>query len=351
MTDETDTTTDSTVDDEEEPLWNPDEPVSPSADDDTDDTDGCDKDAAVRRGKDMGSTLGVKAAEVVYTGVAMIVGLLGEFVNTFGTLLPGTAKIYKRLAYAGLHGYYKSYSAADAVNINSRFNGSVELSLVKFKENLGEKEDAAGWKALGRDRIWHEGAGGSETEHIEGKTPVVMLDDDANDRYPRTVRRTAEAIACDRYNHVYEDATLQQTIVEYNPDAEEERARADGGEQADPYELIDQREVGAPDLVDLGDYGDDIEVYPDSPDGFDGTRLSLDAAKELLPEQTDAEKINDAKERGVLAGMDLDQEPNYWRPYLIATLLVLGVLFIIFVLPMIFGDGSGAGVAQRFVGG
>lgn len=290
---------------------------------------------AIERGRDMGREYGQQAGETLATGITLLCSLLGTMLFELGTLIPKSGTIFKRMFYAGAHGYYRK-SGGDALGLNALPNGGIEAIPVKYKQAIDDADEQPGWKAKGREKTWHEGAGGRDTDRLGGKTPVVLLDDDATERYPRSMMRAVEGLDLDQYSPVYTQPKVEQVIqLPEGFQDDGERARADGGQMVKD---IDWQ------VTDHGEFGEDVWIDPTTPAG-DGLRLSLRSSKELLAEKTDSQKIRDAKQRGILAGMDPGDTRDQIKMLIICGLIIVGALFVVLVLPDIIG-GSASGVTD-----
>lgn len=259
-------------------------------------------------------------------------GRLGAklFANIPKPLLGVRGTLFKRMALKSIRNYYK-VSGADAIAINAKPGQQVALEPVAYRspEELDEGEQP-GWRVKGRDKTWNPGAEGNSVNYL-GRTPTVLLEDDDHVEAGWLAPRIGTAIETDQYWPLFTDAEFNVT-VDYGTNTGP--AVADGGQPGNVNFTT----------KDPGEFTGDCIVDLDSGPGYDGMRISTKKAREWRAEHTDSEQMQQQEDRGYLMGLAKGDDRDAVKIFLYATLLVLGVLGIIFLGPqLIGGDGIAPG--------
>ncbi|MWG35895.1 hypothetical protein [Halomarina oriensis] len=298
-------------------------------------------DQAAPAPEERGEAWGELAAQpVIWTGRALA-ATVGAFAKVLFRRSWGK-KIWKRLVVGGLWQLHKQ-SGSDAIGLNHLPSGNVELVPVRHCQKLGEIGEEPGWKEKGGDRAWEASAQGNAVTFI-GRTPVVMLDDDADSIGTWLDARVTDAIDKGNMRDLYRVDHGEFTAEITYPQAGGAGAGAavtDGGTNADVW--TDFNPTSSPifedTLIDLG-----------SNEGFNGAAMSFRHYKDTDRDSTSQEKLKMAEERGKLVGMN----PEQMKAFIIKVLLIVAALgAVASVGDVLLGAllGGGGGGAADAVGG
>lgn len=255
-------------------------------------------------------------------------------------------RFWKGVTMLGLKKFHKR-AGGDAVGLVARPGQQLEYRPVKFKSEAEcDEGEKAGWHAKALDKTWEAGSEGRVVDYL-GKVPVVLLEEDSHVEAGWLKPRIGEAIELDRYDPVFANPTLKpvfevpESIATEDPDTGGvDVALSDGG-HADPAEAFRRFE-----LSDPGMFAGDSVINLDSGQGYDGLRISHRKADEWMAETTTSQEMQMQEDRGFLRGkMAGENGPSTVKMLIICGAIILGVLFIVLILPqMLAGGGGGGGV-------
>jgi hypothetical protein len=306
-----------------------------------DETPGVDPEKTTeQKGEDLANTLARPFGAVGRAFAAFLNQLLYLLLR----FTPGGAKFWKGLAKASLYNYHKR-SGGDALGVNHLPNEGVELLPIKYQQGLEELDDKPGWKAKGRDKVWEPSAQGQALSWL-GKTPLVMLDDDAD--YQGTWLDCGVVDAIDKGNmrELYraDAGTFTAEITDHSGVIGGGAARADGGYNVERDFVPETSPIFEDMIIDLG-----------SGEGFNGSAISFRRYADIARDTSTQEKLKLAEQRGYLAGMD----PGEYKSLMLKIMLIGGAVAIAgLVGPEIVaalfgggGDGGGGSVIPFQLGG
>lgn len=244
--------------------------------------------------------------------------LWNSFARNFVKLVPFRQRVFRRMAIKSLYNYHR-VAGGDAIGFNALPNGKVDLQPIKYKDALGG-DDKPGWKAKGREKTWGAGAEGRGVDYI-GKTPIVLLDDDAADKGSFLQSRVAEAIDLGQHQPLF---TNPEFILEVQSPPEADGsgpAVADGG-QVDGGPVT----LSAPQLKAEGVFSSDCIIDLSSPSGADGMRVSWRKYKELYGETATTEEMKRQEERGRIAELKKNDKANLAFKMMLVALGIIAVV-------------------------
>lgn len=250
---------------------------------------------------------------------------------------------WKKFTMLGLKKFHKS-SSGDALGLIARPGQQLEYRPVKFKSEAEcEDGEKAGWHAKGLDKSWEAGSEGRVVDYL-GKVPVVLLEEDAHIEAGWLKPRIAEAIELDRYDPVFTNPTLKPVFevpeehLATNAENGGDLALSDGG-TADAAQAFETWELDEP-----GMFAGDSIINLESDDGYDGLRISHRKADEWMAETTTTQEMQMQEDRGFLRGkMAGENGPSVVKMLIICGAIILGVLFMVLVLPQMISGGGGGG--------
>jgi hypothetical protein len=257
-------------------------------------------------------------------------------------------RVWKKLTLLSLKKFHKR-SGGDALGLVARPGQQLEYRPVKFKSEAEcDEGEQAGWHAKGLDKTWAAGSEGRVVDYL-GKTPVVLLEEDSHIEAGWLKPRIAEAIELDRYDPVFANPTLapvfevpEEHLDIQNTDAGgggADVALSDGG-HADPAEAFQGWELEAP-----GMFAGDSVIDLGSGDAYDGLRISHRKADEWMAETTTTQEMQMQEDRGFLRGkMAGESGPSVVKLLIICGAIILGVLFLVLVLPQMLAGSGGGGI-------
>lgn len=294
-----------------------DEGDSDATDTDTDATDaGSAPDPVPERPTKEESTIGRWAGKMIATVPKPMFGI--------------RATLFKRMATKSIQNYYKTIGGADAIAINAKAGQRLDLEPVAYRppDECGDDE-APGWYAKDRDKVWSPASEGNSVNFLGGKTPTVLLEDDDHVEAGFLAPRIGEAIELDRYSPLFTNATFDVTL---SPKAG--GARADGGMGGD----IDLS------LNSPGEWAGDNVVDLNSGEGYSGMRISTEKAREWRAEHADSEAMKRAEDRGRLMEALGGEDVDVVRLFIYAALFALAVIAVVLLGPKLVGSGGGSGI-------
>jgi len=253
--------------------------------------------------------------------------------------IPLAEKFWKGMVYTSVDAYHKA-AGGDALAMNARADRA-EFLPVKWQDGE-DVEDERGWKAKGRDKVWHPGNEGRGTTRLS-KTPFITTDQDAPQKYSFAEARVAEAIDLGQYQPLYKadevtmDVEIEQVVDAQNMSGGAGGAVADGGVEMSYDAFIEPEKAKGMVLADAL-----VDIMPDG--DYDGMRISTTKVKEIYQEKTGSEYQKQAETRGRLAGMSRnDMKAFMFRIFLIAGMIVLGALLGPDLINALLGGGAGGG--------
>jgi hypothetical protein len=263
---------------------------------------------------------------------------LGALISAFGSILLRRsfgAKMYKKIAIGALYKYHKR-SGGDAIGLNHKPSDQLDLLPTKYDQKLGETSESPGWQVKDGERTWEESAQGKSIGFI-GRTPVVMLDDDADSIGSWLDARVTDAIDKGRMRELVrvDEGTFKAEITYPNGAGAggQGPAMADGGANVWKDFEPAHTPIFEDMLIDVG-----------SDEGFNGSAVSFSNYKDTDRDSTSQEKLKMAEERGRLMGMDPERLKSWMlKIFAIAAGLALAGLVGPELIGGMFGGGGGGG--------
>lgn len=256
-------------------------------------------------------------------GAFNFIGSLTRPIPVFGE------RIWGGMAKRSLYYYYKS-TGADRMGLEIMPSGEAVWQPIKYKppENT-DLEEAPGWYAKGRDKVWKPTADGQGGPRLH-KTPILPLSSEAWRSTSVLESRITEAVDQGDHRPLYslEEADLTVTL-----DAEAaggpEEALADGGYQE---ATINPR--------DLPVYQDEIVEL--NTDDHDGQAISFQKYKEMFLESATTEEMSLHEDRAFLAGRSKQDMKSFaLKVFLIAAVVAIAGLVGKELIAALFGGGTG----------
>ena len=241
-------------------------------------------------------------------------------------LLGVRGTLFKRLAVKSIENYHKT-AGGDAIAINAQPGQQIGLEPVLYRSpEQCEEGEQPGWKVKGRDKVWSAASEGSSVNYL-GRTPTVLLEDDAHVEAGWLAPRIGEAVELDNYRPIFTNPQITG-VLDATPNGQ---ARADGGANME-FELEAAGVFSGDNLIDL-----------DSGAGYDGMRISAEKAREWQAETADSEQMQLTDDRAFMRGMMAAMEDDDKRYILYALVFVLLALAIMFIAPELLSGGGGGG--------
>jgi hypothetical protein len=202
----------------------------------------------------------------------------------------GTDKVWQNRMKKNIKRMYKA-TDADAIGFVVRKKGDILPTPVKYRPPDIEDEDNPHglWEAGHMDQTFTAATGANATETINN-IPVVWLHTDDWAEASFSGALLAEAVELGNTEPLYQNPTVNVLTLEQPADAD--AARADGGVKSETR--IENATPGA-----LKDEVVDVE----SVGRHDGTRVRWEKFFDLRMQETTVEEMDQAQERGRLAGL------------------------------------------------
>lgn len=277
-----------------------------------------------------------RAADGIRGGVSVAAAWVGggaiNFISSLTRPIPAVGeRLWGGMAKRSLHYYHKA-SGGDRMGIEIMPSGEAQLQPVKYRPpEACDVDEAPGWKAKGRDKVWKPTTGGQTGPRLH-KTPIVPLSSEAWRASNTLEARVAEAVDQGETRPLYalDEADLTVTL-----DAEAaggaEAALADGGYQE---ASINPRSMPV--------YQD--EIIELNSDDHDGQAVSFRKVRDMWLEQTTTEEMSRQEERGFLAGRsNKDMMRFAFKIFLIAGLVAIAGLIGKELINALFSNGGGGG--------
>jgi hypothetical protein len=311
--------------------------LAPRGNDDDDEISGEDESSGPRGKLDVWSARGAgrNAGVVVASWITGLIAAVGGFVVGLLTrLVPYGGRFWKALAVMSVERYHR-VAGGDAVGVNLKQSGKVDLEPVAYRPADIEDQKRAGWQAAGRDKAWEASADGREVDRL-GKAPVVFLDESASQRATAVEARVAEAIDLGRFREVLDAQNVQvvkEIVMPEAGDGQGDAAVADGGTVEENTRLEDATIDAIQDVI--------VDITPDG--DYDGQAISMRKVKETYRQKADGEKMEEAKTYGYLAGMSMhDNRGMVIKILLIALAMIMAATMGPTLIQVLFGGGGGS---------
>jgi len=260
------------------------------------------------------STIGRLAGKAIATVPKPLLGIRGT--------------LFKRMAIKSIENYHKT-AGGDAIGINARAGQDIALEPVAYKSPAEcDEGEQPGWHVKGRDKSWNPGSEGNTVNYL-GRTPTVLLDDDAHVEAGWLAPRVGEAVEIGNHRPVFTDPTVKG-VLDATPNAN--GARADGGANME-FELESPGVFSGDNIIDL-----------DSGSGHDGMRISAAKAREWQAENAPSEQMQLQDDRAYMRGLiEAMDDSDELKAFIYAALFALAVIGLVVLGPKILGGGGGGG--------
>lgn len=289
--------------------------------------------------KNAGTRLGHIIAQMVIVPTSIIYGT----VTTAGAAIVSHIPFVKGKFWKGMLKFsayrLQDSKGADAVNLVATQTG-FEPSTVEWQDGDGDDEER-GWKEHGTERVFHPGAQGASTERF-GKADVILTDESAPYAMTPAQLNVAEALDLEQTEFLVSgaDVTVNQTDM-WNADPTVAGAGGDAGElAADGGAEVVQRDtsmrVHASEVPQLADTIIDLNEQ---------TRISARKFSDMLPEEVGVEQLQQAEDRGYLAGVGQDSDKV---ALIFKAIALIGGAFVLkdvapIAIRILFGSSGGGG--------
>jgi hypothetical protein len=284
---------------------------------------------------------GQRAANAVVRFFSPVVRTVAMFISTIlyvvMRLLPFVGlKFWERMTYWSLNKYHQRAGGDAVALVGKREATKAELEPIQWQEGTDDLEAEPGWALKSSDRKFKPSRHGDPTR--VGRVPLVPINRGETRAGSTLECSVVEAIDQGRTRPLYrvgDDAELQARIeVDGHPGGETGVPVADGG--ADVMRTFEPGD--SPIFEDM--------VVDLTPDGdYDGQALSFWTYADADPDKTTPEQLEQAKNRGLLAGMaGKNMQGMLIKLMLIAAAVALGGLIgPELVAALLGGGGSGGG--------
>jgi len=256
-------------------------------------------------------------------------------------ILPKSWKVYHKLHKWTGYQMQKAASADALANVRLR-NGQEDVRPAAFVEPDEDEKDLAGWKVKGLGGKRYDPAVHGRSASRFGKANMIHVNEDSTEQGSWAEAAIDNALQLNREKYLFRSAHVHANNLTIDSDGTPQ-AVADGGQQPATSVTVQQPGVLEDALVPVS-----------SRAGYDGQVISWNQYSTLKNEQTDQEKIRDAKNQAwAAAKLDDIEGADVFKWILIAVGVGAVLLFhqeIGAFIAGLSGGGSGGGAVGSALG-
>jgi len=256
------------------------------------------------------------------------------------SVLPATWRVFHKIHLWSATWMQRAASADALANVR-RSSDKEDVLPAKFVEPDDDDKHTRGWRVKGLGKQTYDPAVNGRASQRLGKASIIHINEDDPEQGTWAEATMDTALQLGRERYLFRDAEVSAEVaaVYADDDGADAQAVADGGAEFDP--ILQRATVTKPGVLH------DTLVPLTSREGYDGTVVSWKQYAELKAEQTDQDRLKDAKNAGWMAAkMDDLGATDLMKWVLIAAVVGAVLLFHAEIGAFIAGlTSSGGGSA------